>query len=74
MSDTEKRIEKRLAELYRPIGKEQSPQSNLVGNSDGRYAPQGNTSSGIGSSTASRAQSVASSGAKIRNKKETAMI
>ena len=65
MSDTEKRIEKRLAELNRPISEEQSPQSNLVGNSDGRYAPQGNTSSGIDISNVSRAQSVASTSAKI---------
>ena len=66
VSEAEKRIESRLAELNRSKGEEQSPESNL-GNSDGRNTSIGNSSSVIGDN-ASRAQSVASSGAKINKK------
>ena len=53
-----------------PKGKKQSPKSNLVGNSDGRYAPMGNTSSVIDGETVSRAQSVVSDTAKVQRKYE----
>ena len=57
VSDAAKQIDKRLAELNRPE-EEQSPKSNLVGNSSGRYAPNRNTSSVVGGDdTASRALS-----------------
>lgn len=73
MSDAEQRIENRLAELHRSMVEVQSPESNPVGNSDGRYAPEGNTSSVIDGVTISRAQSVASSSAKVRQKVDLAM-
>ena len=68
VSDTERQIDERLAELNRSKNEGQSPESNLVGNSAGKYVPQRNTSSGIDGTTASRAQSVASSGANINKK------
>ena len=73
VSDTEQRIENRLVELHRSMVEVQSPESNPVGNSDGRYAPEGNTSSVIDGLTISRAQSVASSSAKVRRRIHMAM-
>jgi len=65
VSEAAQRIENRLVELHRSMVEVQSPESNPVGNSDGRYAPEGNTSSVIDGVTISRAQSVASSSAKL---------
>ena len=68
VSEAEQRIEKRLAELNRSMVEEQSPESNLVGNSDGSISKD--TSSVIDGDTVSRAQSAASSGAKVNKKFE----
>ncbi len=65
VSEAEQRIEKRLAELNRSIFEEQSPKSDY-GNSDGSMPED--ISSVIDGDTVSRAQSVASSGAKINKK------